>query len=808
MLRLLRFVAAGMAAVLLAVGCAENTSEEPPLQSAVLSDPTPAKSKNGDWTEEPPLHSEVPDRQGPAEKTWEKQAREAAEVCSADREVYPSSCGPAVWKVCHTRQHETKTPKIEAAANVLHGITRLSGSMTSTAIQEVDADEDIANSARFLCDAAVIAEVSELAFALAYRYGNEYYQFQFGWHDRYPALIYPFYLFHESVGYWRSHLKGMVSCSGCGQNDILSPIDTISFPWLVTKRHHRFNYSFREMSTATLSELVPLHDAIRELLSRYGYNSSGSSLPPLPVPPALSATQPTGPSVTPSEVPQVCEDAVAAARLDASGWETDIQLCQMSAEMCDKDPSTDVLLRERCSSAALAADFERLWQQLPSICIAAGRTTLASPEDDPCQEAAEELCYHPHRQYLGFSIPEIPDNPVEDFTCAAARSGPAIKVCFEISGARPAEFMVDRADCLVSTDMISARVWLSDEGEPTSIDEPRISSVPGWIWHWQPELEPEYILELFDSSGEIVLSEAFRFNEIVPEPSHPDVSSPVWQKQGVLEISVPDPPEYSGFAVKFKGREIAEFQRSPNAPRVSIAQPAGGEIYNFDDIFNIAWTARDFDGDKLQQTAYYSVDGGATYTPKPLDDGNLMRASDLKVSNQVRIRLYVSDGTRTAFAETPDFTITSQIDNCTIVGSDGDDVLNGTSGDDVICGLGGDDTIDGKAGNDIIDAGPGDDTAFGGSGDDRILGRAGNDTIFGHQGEDILYGGGGDDTIYGNDGADKLYGETGNDTLQGDKGIDTVYGGPGDDISIRNGLDILDSIFLGPGNNESRIIWQ
>lgn len=402
MIRLLRFVATGMVAVFMVASCAEGSLEK--------------------TSEEFPPQSEVSGRQEGAEESseqaWEQLAREAVEVCSADRGVYPSNCGPAVWKVCHTRQNETKTSKMEADANVLNGITHLK---TRIMIQEVDADEDIANSARFLCDAAVIAEAGELAFALAYRYGNEYYQFQFGWHDRVPALIYPFYLFHESVGYWRTHLKGMVPCSGCGQNDVLEPIDTVSFPWLRIQRNHRFNYSFIDMSDTTLSELEPLHDAIRDLLSRYGYDSSGSPLPPLPVQPVLSAAQPAGPLVAPSEVPQVCEDAIAAARLDASEWLTDIHLCQVSAEMCEQDSNTAVSLREECDRSYLAADFESLWQQLPSVCIAAGKTTLASSEDDPCQEAAEELCWHPHRQYQGFAIPEIPDNPAEDFTCAATR---------------------------------------------------------------------------------------------------------------------------------------------------------------------------------------------------------------------------------------------------------------------------------------------------------------------------------------------------------------------------------------------------
>lgn len=47
---------------------------------------------------------------------------------------------------------------------------------------------------------------------------------------------------------------------------------------------------------------------------------------------------------------------------------------------------------------------------------------------------------------------------------------------------------------------------------------------------------------------------------------------------------------------------------------------------------------------------------------------------------------------------------------CTIVGTDGNDVLVGSAKDDVVCGLEGDDIISGGAGDDVLDGGPGDDT--------------------------------------------------------------------------------------------------
>ena len=76
---------------------------------------------------------------------------------------------------------------------------------------------------------------------------------------------------------------------------------------------------------------------------------------------------------------------------------------------------------------------------------------------------------------------------------------------------------------------------------------------------------------------------------------------------------------------------------------------------------------------------------------------------------------------------TGEVTVTVGISGCTIVGTDGDDVLRGTPGADVICGLGGDDTIVGLGGDDVI---------WGGAGDDVIEGRGGDDVIWGGDGAD------------------------------------------------------------------------
>ncbi|MGH2710251.1 MAG: calcium-binding protein [Actinomycetota bacterium] len=147
---------------------------------------------------------------------------------------------------------------------------------------------------------------------------------------------------------------------------------------------------------------------------------------------------------------------------------------------------------------------------------------------------------------------------------------------------------------------------------------------------------------------------------------------------------------------------------------------------------------------------------------------------------------------------------------CTILGTDGPDVLVGTEGPDIICpsngddhidALGGDDiilaglgakTINGGPGNDEINGGPDNDTLNGGPGSDMLTGDVGNDSLLGGDGDDILHGGDGNDSADGGSGRDVIEGQDGNDDLTGGSDLDHMSGGNGDDsISGGDGDDRL-----------------
>jgi Ca2+-binding RTX toxin-like protein len=131
------------------------------------------------------------------------------------------------------------------------------------------------------------------------------------------------------------------------------------------------------------------------------------------------------------------------------------------------------------------------------------------------------------------------------------------------------------------------------------------------------------------------------------------------------------------------------------------------------------------------------------------------------------------------------------LSECTIIGTDGPDVITGTTGPDVICALGGDDNIKSLGGADIIFAGSGHDFVSSGGGKDIVFGEDGNDVVVGGSGNDVLSGGllgdrifagRGDDIVFGSSGADRLFGSDGNDALFGEMGGDRLFGGSGSDF--------------------------
>lgn len=207
------------------------------------------------------------------------------------------------------------------------------------------------------------------------------------------------------------------------------------------------------------------------------------------------------------------------------------------------------------------------------------------------------------------------------------------------------------------------------------------------------------------------------------------------------------------------------------------------------------WTHGQSRGDRPAVAAVTTTAPATTTTTRATSgDSTDEGATD---TTALRVAISTSATSTPADDNTPDAEPPSSA--CTILGTDGDDVITGTSGDDVICGLGGDDRIDAGRGNDIVFAGPGNDTVYGDRGRDILNGGSGSDYINGGRSNDYIDGGPDDDTLYGGSARDTIVGGGGDDDIHAGSGHDIAMGGDGDDVLFgEDGDDFLDG---GPGSN-------
>ena len=103
------------------------------------------------------------------------------------------------------------------------------------------------------------------------------------------------------------------------------------------------------------------------------------------------------------------------------------------------------------------------------------------------------------------------------------------------------------------------------------------------------------------------------------------------------------------------------------------------------------------------------------FSGTPSDLGSLA----VRVTARDSEGLFVSD----------EFTVTVSVQNLTINGTSGADVLRGGTGNDTLTGQGGNDSLFGGAGNDRLDGGSGNDSMEGGAGDDTYVVNSASDVV-------------------------------------------------------------------------------
>jgi uncharacterized protein (TIGR03118 family) len=153
-------------------------------------------------------------------------------------------------------------------------------------------------------------------------------------------------------------------------------------------------------------------------------------------------------------------------------------------------------------------------------------------------------------------------------------------------------------------------------------------------------------------------------------------------------------------------------------------------------------------------------------------------------------------------AQTADFTnIADKLlaQDPSIVGGDGDDVLNGTKESDFFQAGKGNNTMFGHMGDNVFTAAEGNDIAYAGGGADLFYLGDGNNTMHGGQGIGIFMTGAGNDLAYGGADRDLFILGNGNNTVHAGNGMNIAMTGNGNDI-IYGGSD-RDYLYTGAGDD-------
>ena len=191
----------------------------------------------------------------------------------------------------------------------------------------------------------------------------------------------------------------------------------------------------------------------------------------------------------------------------------------------------------------------------------------------------------------------------------------------------------------------------------------------------RPGFEPIYrgadhALELVGRDGAVLES-----HPVYVSIGHDDPGGPFEDWTAVFE----DPPDYAAYRFVYGSRVVYEKRRSPNAPEVSILGLEPGQLFAGDAEFGFQLLVDDEDGDELDTKILVSVDGGSFEHTRAFQGSELR---DLAIedygspftvtsgvhvpgvprivatgSQSVRLLAVVSDGSRVAAAQSPEFAL-------------------------------------------------------------------------------------------------------------------------------------------------------
>ena len=208
----------------------------------------------------------------------------------------------------------------------------------------------------------------------------------------------------------------------------------------------------------------------------------------------------------------------------------------------------------------------------------------------------------------------------------------------------------------------------SDFETPTRVTIKSIFSLPNseidsWISR-ENEGQDEFVLKLQNSSGRTLRSVDFYASKYTlhgdPVEPNPTQNVGIWTF-AEFEVIIENPPNYASLAVFHDGNKVATIERSANTPDVSVSGPTEGEVFKAGDSVPLFPKASDADKGRLDYRIYYSTDGGDTYELHSTKYALKVPVTSLESSSQSRLAVSVSDGTRSAFAETEIFTVAEHV---------------------------------------------------------------------------------------------------------------------------------------------------
>ena len=349
---LLKCVLPGLAVVLLAVGCAQESSQEPSRQDASTTQARLIEPAQVLTEAAPDVSVAVTIGSGLAFGSQRNLSRvlpsevvleivglvdSAIRTCDIFGDgVDPLGCAPAVWRVCYS-------------------VDSLRESSRPNESSRVAADLAVSGILDDVCDAALVADYGELLGVLALRYREQFF------------------------------------------SDAFSIFEGFGFQGLA-ESFAKYRKEFSEDGSDIVADkLAEFWDAVRNFSNRvWIWNSERLSqefdlyVPDLPGDEHSASDESIPGEGDPNMVEQLCDEARRAAREDHQDWEKKIDICLKSSGACNSDTQQP---NKICADLSVAAMREHLWQNILKVC-ATVENLMPILAEDSCYNAGIEFCQH------------------------------------------------------------------------------------------------------------------------------------------------------------------------------------------------------------------------------------------------------------------------------------------------------------------------------------------------------------------------------------------------------------------------------